>query len=67
MSKLIINVDYDKRCAECGKTGATDSGICLKCITKAIGTKPMKSLQGQAVQKRMNEIIEKARKESKRP
>lgn len=50
---VTINIDMDKKCAECGKGGATGSGICLKCASNAIIGKPMKSRQGQAVASRM--------------
>lgn len=55
MSAVTITIDMDKKCAECGKGGAVPSGICMKCTTKAISNKPMKSWQGRAVQKRWRE------------
>jgi putative DNA primase/helicase len=27
-----INIDMDKNCTRCGKKGATESGLCLKCV-----------------------------------
>ncbi len=33
---VIINVDLDRKCKRCGQKGATQSGICLTCIAKAI-------------------------------
>ena len=54
---LVVNIDMDKRCAECGKGGATDSGICLRCAAKAIEGLPMRSSQGQAVQRRITAIL----------
>ena len=50
-----LTIDMDTRCAECGKPGASGSGICLGCATKAMGGKPMRSAQGQAVQRRWME------------
>ena len=50
---ITINVDMNTKCAECGKPGATGSGICLRCAAKAIDSKPMKSAQGKAVQRRL--------------
>lgn len=47
-----ITIDMDKKCAECGKGGAVPSGICLKCTSKAISGKVMRSRQGIAVQQR---------------
>jgi hypothetical protein len=49
-----ITIDVDKKCAECGKGGAMPSEICMKCTTKAVTGKPMKSWQGRAVQLRFN-------------
>jgi len=31
-----IIIDMDRKCKRCGKKGATQSGVCLKCVTKAI-------------------------------
>lgn len=50
---VTINIDMDRKCAECGKGGAVDSGICLKCTTKAFGATRMKSETGRAVQDRI--------------
>ena len=37
MSKpVIINVNLDAKCRWCGKGGATQSGVCLACIAKAV-------------------------------
>lgn len=36
MTNFTVNVDLDAKCKRCGKPGATQSGVCLKCITKAI-------------------------------
>jgi hypothetical protein len=47
-----INIDLDKKCAECRKGGACHNGPCLKCTTNAIVGKPMKSPIGQAVARR---------------
>lgn len=40
---LIVNVDLDKACTVCGKGGATDSGICLKCVANSNRNKKLKS------------------------
>jgi len=34
MNEAIIRVDLDKKCKQCKKSGATESGICLECINK---------------------------------
>lgn len=52
-----ITIHMDANCAECGKGGAVDSGICLACTNKAIRGKPMKSATGRAVQARWPETI----------
>lgn len=49
-----ITVDMDKKCAECGKGGAVDNGLCLGCTTKAIAGEAMKSKIGKAVQGRFH-------------
>ena len=61
MTNLVLNINMDKKCAECGKPCVTDSGICLRCVTKAMGDKPMKSRQGIAVQKRWREKVKEWR------
>jgi hypothetical protein len=43
MSDLTINIDMDKKCDRCGKPGATDAGMCLKCATKLITGDTMKN------------------------
>ena len=32
----IIHVNLDAKCQRCGKGGATQNGLCMPCITKAI-------------------------------
>jgi hypothetical protein len=49
---MTITINMDKKCVECGKGGAADSGICLGCTTKALQGKPMKSPTGRAVAQR---------------
>lgn len=50
-----LNINMDHQCKECGKAGATDSGICLNCGRKAMDPKHrMKSLAGKIVQSRWN-------------
>lgn len=49
---VTITIDMDKKCAECGKGGAVPSGICLRCTTKAMKGKTMRSWQGRAVARR---------------
>jgi len=53
MTSFTINVREDRKCAECRKGFATDSGLCLTCVAKATRPKPMSSAVGRAVQQRM--------------
>lgn len=57
-----INIDMDKKCAECRKPGAVESGICLRCTSKALSGRPMKSAIGKAVQDRINRYAARYRK-----
>lgn len=36
MAKAIINIYLDKKCARCGKSGATQNGLCMSCLIKAV-------------------------------
>ena len=37
MSKTVkIHIDMDKKCAECGKGGAVQNGLCMSCTTKSL-------------------------------
>lgn len=57
MGSATINVHVDVKCAECGKGGATDNLLCLRCTTRAmVPERNMKSAQGKAVQARWREI-----------
>ena len=48
---VVITLDMDAKCAECGKGGASGSGLCMRCCTKAMDPKrAMKSPQGRALQ-----------------
>lgn len=31
--ELKIDIDFDKKCNVCGKKGACENGLCLKCTT----------------------------------
>lgn len=33
---LVIHINLDSKCKRCGKGGATDNGVCLPCINKAL-------------------------------
>lgn len=50
METIKITVTEGAKCVECGKGWATQGGFCLKCISKAIKWKPMKSAAGKALQ-----------------
>jgi len=49
---VTLTIDMDKRCAECGKPGAMNGGLCLRCATAAMSGKAMRSPAGRAVQRR---------------
>lgn len=36
MGHYTINIDMDKKCSRCGKKGACDNDLCMKCIAKAM-------------------------------
>jgi hypothetical protein len=51
MSDVTITINMDEKCLECGSKGVTPpSGLCFKCITRAMSKKPMKSKAGKAYQ-----------------
>lgn len=56
-SIINITINYDKKCIECGKKGATENGLCLNCINKAIKGKPMKTTIGQVIAKKFKRGI----------
>ena len=58
MTNLNLNINMDKKCHECGKGGAMESGICLECANKAFKGLPMKSQAGKMVQARFKKINE---------
>lgn len=56
MTDLHVHINMNKNCAECGKPGAAQNGLCLKCTGDAMfGKKPMKSWQGRAVANRLRD------------
>lgn len=56
-----ITIDVNKKCAECGKPGATGSGICLKCAVKVMSDKLLKSAEAKAARKRIRSSVAKSR------
>ena len=56
MTTLKVDINMDKKCHECGKSGAMKSSICMRCASKALSSKPMKSDAGKMVQERFNKI-----------
>jgi hypothetical protein len=59
VARPTITVNLDRKCAECRKGGATDSGICLACASRALSGRTMRSPQGKAVQARFFAAAEK--------
>lgn len=53
MTTYNIDIDTDKKCAECKKVGATGSGVCLACAAKVLGNGRLKSPEAQALRVRM--------------
>ncbi len=60
MSIPTITVDMNKKCDDCGKAGACQSGLCLKCVAKRIKRSPMKTrkLTEQEIHQRNCELAE---------
>lgn len=56
-----ITIHMGKKCAECGKEGAAENGLCMGCTSKAIRGKFMKSPAGRAVARKFNELKNKHR------
>jgi hypothetical protein len=56
-----ITINLEARCDECGNAGCADSGLCLKCTTKAIRRETMRSMAGRAVQRRYFEFVGRRR------
>jgi hypothetical protein len=54
-----VTINMDKPCAECGKGGASGSGLCMKCAVKALTGLRMKSEQGRKVQRVLNEKLKR--------
>ena len=57
---MTTTINPDTYCAECRCSGATFTGICLRCIARAFAGSAMKSPQGKAVAKRFAEQNRKA-------
>jgi len=53
-AEVVISIDTP--CAECGKGGAAQNGICLGCTSKALGGGRMRSKAGRAVQSRFRAL-----------
>lgn len=53
-----FEINMDNLCAECGKPGATQTHLCMKCMNRALDGKTMRSTIGQSLQKRYRQILE---------
>lgn len=42
---VIIEIDMNKKCSQCGEPGATQNGLCMECVGKAM----VKGWQAMAV------------------
>jgi len=47
---LTIIIDQNKSCAKCGDMGATQSGLCLKCISKKLKGQEGRKIMAKAQQ-----------------
>jgi len=47
-----ITIDLDKKCRQCGRKGAADNGICVRCVLKNMRAG------------KYDHLLERARKES---
>ena len=57
VSDFVLNINMDQKCVECSKGGATNSGLCLKCINRAANLKiVMRSHAGRVMQQRWRDI-----------
>lgn len=59
---VTVEVDLDRKCLECHKGGATQSGVCLTCIAKAMGDAPLNSSAAKAMRARFLGMARTARK-----
>lgn len=63
MTTPTVTIDMSKECVECGKGGAADNGLCLKCMSGAVmGVRAMNSPVARRIAKRFQEFREKRRK-----
>lgn len=45
-----VTIDMDEKCRECGEDGATDNGLCLECMHRALKGMRMQSQEGRRLQ-----------------
>lgn len=58
MSDVNITINMDRHCDECRNIGSTASGLCLRCVTKAMEPKrKMKSESGRRAQIRLGVLL----------
>lgn len=57
-----ITIDMGKKCAECGKGGAANSGLCMGCTARAVRGLRMRSARGRYVQKHIKKIVTEAKR-----
>jgi hypothetical protein len=54
-----VKIDTDKECSNCGEKGATDSGLCLKCIAARIGRKTVSEINCNLLNIRGVKVVSK--------
>jgi hypothetical protein len=52
---IMIDINLDKRCVECGKGGATQNALCLKCWTKVMSEQPLRSELARGLRVRLRD------------
>lgn len=53
-----INIDFDKKCINCGTRGTTDCGLCMDCISRVLRNGPMRNAEAAAVAAEIRKRLE---------
>lgn len=61
-----IEINMELKCKECHKGGATPSGFCMACVSKAISDKTMKTVEGRAFKTRVQADLKRQAKDLKK-
>lgn len=53
MAVITINIDFDRKCSACGKSGVVKNGLCISCIADGVRIRTIERvLKGEANQPR---------------